>query len=345
MAGISVTEPMGKAWERMLLICFRPFNLGFWFALGFCAWLAYLAEGGGSNFHVPTGGGGGGGGGGSTSSPGEIFHEGLRWVQSHLAIVLGLGTLVAVLLLALFLVIQWLRARGQFMFLDGIARNNRTNVVAGPWKEYGREANSFFIYQTLIMLIAGVLNLLALGLCLAIAWADICEEVFGAGAITAIILGVMLVPAVMIASMVLLACNTSFVLPIMYARRSSFGPAWREFWTCVFPGHAGSVLLFFLMLLLLNIAAAIVGIIAVCGTCCLAALPYLGTVVMLPVLVFLRSYSVYFLQQFGPQYTIMVESAPLSYGFPVIPLEQPMPPAWAPPSPANPSPDQPPTAP
>ena len=52
----------------------------------------------------------------------------------------------------------------------------------------------------------------------------------------------------------------------------------------------------------------------VIGTCCLAgilfAIPYVGTVVMLPVPVFFRSFSVYFLQQFHPDYRIMQEQSP-----------------------------------
>jgi hypothetical protein len=40
------------------------------------------------------------------------------------------------------------------------------------------------------------------------------------------------------------------------------------------------------------------------------ALPYLGTVLLLPVLVFKRSYSTYFLAQFGPAYNVFPPAAP-----------------------------------
>lgn len=47
---------------------------------------------------------------------------------------------------------------------------------------------------------------------------------------------------------------------------------------------------------------------AVLVTCCLAGclmmLPYIGTVLLLPILVFKRAYSLYFLGQFGPQYDV-----------------------------------------
>jgi hypothetical protein len=43
-------------------------------------------------------------------------------------------------------------------------------------------------------------------------------------------------------------------------------------------------------------------VIATCLTCCLAAIPYLGSVILLPLLVFDRAYPLYFLEQFGPEW-------------------------------------------
>ena len=45
------------------------------------------------------------------------------------------------------------------------------------------------------------------------------------------------------------------------------------------------------------------------GACCLAVLPYVGTVLLLPLSVFKRSYSVFFLEQFGREWR-MVAAAP-----------------------------------
>lgn len=44
--------------------------------------------------------------------------------------------------------------------------------------------------------------------------------------------------------------------------------------------------------------------IAACLTCCLAALPYIGTVILLPVYVCLRGYGLFFIRQFGPDYDV-----------------------------------------
>ena len=53
---------------------------------------------------------------------------------------------------------------------------------------------------------------------------------------------------------------------------------------------------------------AIAGVTLTCLTCCLAALPYVGTVFFLPFLVFVRSYSLYFMEQFGPQWTFFTDA-------------------------------------
>jgi len=50
---VSVTLPVGPAIENVKRLLFRPFDLSKWFVIGFCAWLAYLGQRGGFNFHVP----------------------------------------------------------------------------------------------------------------------------------------------------------------------------------------------------------------------------------------------------------------------------------------------------
>jgi hypothetical protein len=42
-----------------------------------------------------------------------------------------------------------------------------------------------------------------------------------------------------------------------------------------------------------------------CLTCCLALLPYLSSVVFLPIHVFFRCYSLKFLEQFGEEWRIL----------------------------------------
>src|SRR3982751_2987078 len=62
-----------------------------------------------------------------------------------------------------------------------------------------------------------------------------------------------------------------------------------------------------------------IGGIATCLTCCLAALPYVGTVILLPVFVCLRAFGLLFIRQFGPDYDVwaaMPEASPTALSDP-----------------------------
>jgi len=63
------------------------------------------------------------------------------------------------------------------------------------------------------------------------------------------------------------------------------------------------------MKLLLGFAAGILlflgGILTCCIGCILMILPFIGSVVTLPVTVFFRTYSLYFLKQFGSDWELM----------------------------------------
>ena len=103
-------------------------------------------------------------------------------------------------------------------------------------------------------------------------------------------------------------------MPLMYLRGYSIGPAWGEFRGSILSGHVGSIVLFYLMKFVLGIATAVAAMLLTCLTCCIAAIPYLGTVIMLPLFVFHRSYSLYVLRQFGQEFNLIVDIAPQPVG-------------------------------
>ncbi len=80
-------------------------------------------------------------------------------------------------------------------------------------------------------------------------------------------------------------------------------------------GHVGTVLLYLLMRLVLSIAVGVLAVVATCATCCIAALPYLGHVILLPLHVFQFSYPLHFIEQYGPDWRIF----PLAEPPPVAP--------------------------
>ena len=235
--------------------------------------------------------------------------------------------------LGFYILLHWLRARGEFMFLDGIATNRQDDLISRPWKQFARQANSFFVYQTAMSLGSIIVFLLIGAVGLWIAWPDLRNWYFGGRAIAAIITAAIAYPIIGIALGVIIACNRLFVLPIMYVRGCPFRPAWREFWGVIAPRHVGSLALLFVMYVLFVIAFGAISAVAVCCTCCIAGLPYISSVVLLPALVFLRCYSVCYLEHLGPEYTILsyVQSGP---GFEVImPADVNVPPPPPPPMP------------
>jgi len=93
--------------------------------------------------------------------------------------------------------------------------------------------------------------------------------------------------------------------------------------------HPGEILLYCLFLIVLALATAIVACLVTCATCCIAAIPYIGTVILLPVFVLLRSFSLLFLRQFGPEYDVWATFVPPEF-WPILspaPSGPPLPPA------------------
>jgi hypothetical protein len=86
--------------------------------------------------------------------------------------------------------------------------------------------------------------------------------------------------------------------------------AWSIVGSEILAGRTGTIILYILMKIVLGIAIGVIATIATCATCCLVAIPYLGTVVLLPLLVFIRCYSLCFLEQFGPEWQFFERPAP-----------------------------------
>ena len=98
-----------------------------------------------------------------------------------------------------------------------------------------------------------------------------------------------------------------FVVPAMYLREEGVMDAWGTVREEVLAGHVGSVVLFYVMRLLLGIAITMIAVGATCATLCIAALPYIGTVILLPLFVFKRCYSLCFLEQFGEAWRVFFD--------------------------------------
>ena len=298
---ISYSRPLGQAWAHMTGLLFRPFDLGRWCVLGFTAFLAGLVGGDGAG------------------SSGWRLQEALdlepdrplrEWPDAALDAIRDLAfdgwivALVAVLVLAglvVALVLTWVGSRGQFMFLDNLA--HRRAEVTEPWRRFRAQGNSLFLWQLVYgLVVMVVLALIAGAAIVAVAALDTGE----AGSLA-------LLPVFVVLGMVgfLLVAGLAYVeffllhlvVPIMHRRRIGCTAAWGVF-GAEFRRRPWPFVLYGLLHLALGLAAGAAILGAGLLTCCigllLLAIPYLGTVLTLPLPVFVRYLDLVWLEQFGP---------------------------------------------
>jgi hypothetical protein len=313
--GVSVTEPLGLAINRTGRMLFKPFQAGKWFTLGFCAWLAHLGEGGGSNINLP-----GGGPGPMPNNPEELRQWFLRNAYWIVPLVLGV--------VGLFVLVVWIRARGKFLFLEAVAQDRP--AVVEPWKRLRPLGNSFFFFDLLLYVSTFLAMALLVVGALTLAYPDIQARRFGPGAWAALLGGLALLLAGSLVFLLARAVADDFLVPLMYLRGRGIGVAWGEFRRAIVPGNLGAIVLFYLMQVVLGIAVASAVMFITCLTCLLTALPYIGTVLLLPLIVFLRCYSLYFLAQFGNEYNLLVEAEPVRAFQVIMPAAPAVPPPLPP---------------
>jgi hypothetical protein len=287
---IGYIEPLSRAWERMKFILWRPFDLGKWLVLGFSAWLAGLTDsagGGGWKYTVD-----------ENDLPGCMNRLGdgsLREVLLWLPLVFVIVMAVA----AILLVILWVSSRAKFIYLDNVV-HNRAHIVE-PWHRLRTLGNSLFLWRLLFIVVCGLVALmLTLSFSDAIAGLSYAAIAFGV---------VILVAFAIVAGFVALMLE-GFVIPIMYKFDLSATEAWRYFlpWLKTRPWQ--------FVLYTLFVVALAFGFVLVFGvvclvTGCIVAFPYVGTVILLPLWVTYRIFSIEFLAQFDPGFDLFTPPQPV----------------------------------
>ena len=117
---INVAEPISPALERVKQMLFQPFDLGKWFVIGFCAWLAGLGESGGSGFNSGFNHGFNRGVQSDTSLR-QVLEQARDYVTANLYWIVPVAIAAVILLLTLGILFLWLNSRGKFMFLHCVA--------------------------------------------------------------------------------------------------------------------------------------------------------------------------------------------------------------------------------
>jgi hypothetical protein len=303
---VSVIDPITPAIDRVKLILFRPFDMGKWFVIGFCAWLAYLG-----------GGGGGGGGGPRFSMPPEQhemrehIRQGVDTARNYVSInlywIIPLTVTVAVLVILVVFLVAWLNSRGKFMFLHCVATNRAE--VSIPWHKFRQQGNSLFLFRIVLGIIGFFIVILPFVGIAILVLMMISGSTPGIISIPGIVILGLSVFAISIFLFLVKKFTFDFVVPIMSLRMVSCTAGWQEFMAVLSANKLRFTLYLLFQIVIKIVITAIIGIGACIGFClccasCLLLVPYIGTVILLPVLVFTRAYSLCYLQQYGPQYDV-----------------------------------------
>lgn len=283
---ISVTAPVEQALHHTKAILFDDFRFRMWLGLGFCSFLSGL------QFTVPNFSG---------ESLGELIdREALEaWARENVELVIVGGLVLAIAGLLFWLLMLWLQSRGKFMFLDGVLNNS--GAVKEPWARFRPLANNLFLY--LVLLTFGfVAAVVALVIVAAVAVQLLGAA--GAGVLSAVVLvGAIALGVVLLFGIgVIYLITEDFVVPIMYRRNLRAWDALVLFRREIMVPQTPAFWLYVGMRFLLAVASVFLAGLAVCVTCCVAAIPYVSSVVLLPISVFFRLYPIYFLEQFGPEW-------------------------------------------
>jgi len=303
---IEIFKPFGEAFELMKKILFQPFDLKKWLVIGFAAWLANLGAGGGGigNSNYPD----------NRREGAQKFNETIGQIPQPILIT-GLCVLICVVLVVIVL-FAWLRARGRFIFVDCVVRNRA--AIAGPWKEFRAEGNSFFLFSLLMILVLIAVIVIA-GLALIVPFIPRGDQ---AQPGLAFWIGLSLFVFVAVCLAFVWALVSQLMVPIMYRQRCRARLAFAQAVDLV-SSHPGPILLYVLFLLLLVVAVVLISCVVTCATCCIAAIPYVGSVILLPISVTLVAFSLLFLRQFGSDYDVWASFMPPEFSPILLPLPSP----------------------
>jgi hypothetical protein len=297
---VSVSVPVSQAIERVKRVLFQPFDLGKWFTIGFCAWLANLGQRGfHGNYNFSSG---------HRSGVGQIrewVEQTRDYVTNNLNWILPLAAVLLLLGVAVWVLVIWLSSRGRFMFLHCVALDKAE--VAVPWRKFAREANSLFCFRLVVGLAGLVATLPLVAVMVITGWRMIERDEASARGILALVGVGLLFVLFGVVFWVVAKLTTDFVVPIMFLRGCRCLPGWGVL-LGLLADNLGRFILYFLFQIILGLAIFVLVLTAVLVTCCLfccvAVIPYLGTVLLLPVFVFRRSYSAYYLAQYGAEYDV-----------------------------------------
>lgn len=304
MAG-SAADALGYAIDRSKQLLF-PLKPEKWFALGFTVFLAQCGENNYNSVQLPNIPFGGSGSPSTRAPSGatpaaelqRVFEDAVRTLRGDLVFYVTVAVVSVLVLIALSLFITWFSSRAKIMFVESVVWDRV--AVGEQWTRSADLGLSLFKCRVLFSLAGFLIATLALGSALLTGFSDFQSgNFFGPQALLGFLLMGLAVSLLGFPLLIATLLLDDFVVPLMVIRNVRVSEAWSICRREVLPGNVAGLFVFYLLRVLLAFGIAIAVLVIRCVTCCVAAIPYLSTVFLLPVFVFWRAFPLYYLEQIG----------------------------------------------
>ena len=273
----------------------QPFSFIKWINIGFTAFLAGLTD-----CHGGSSGNNSGHNGYNWDDFFNFPHTAWEWLTSH-PLWFNLILIGFVFLFIFITVLMWLSSRGKFMFLYNVV--NDKDEVSKSWHDFKKQGNSLFWWRFVFGWIVCFIYI-AFFVFSFITVRNMYYAEIPVGAKVWIIAGLIVVFLLLmiIIGYISLFLN-DFVVPLMYKYHLGINRGWFKFLS-LFWRHFGSFIIYGLFIFVLGIVVISAVIMFALVTCCigllLIAIPFVGSVILLPVSYTFRE----FLAQFGEEYNL-----------------------------------------
>ncbi len=292
---IEYLAPLSRGFDRMKYALFKPFDLNVWMRVGFTAFLAGLLDGNGGSSGNSKGG---------DADFGDILdapYQFSEWLFDNPGWFF-LITFGAVCIFAIIVVFNWLSSRGKFMFLDNVV--HKRALVSKPWHDFKNLGNSLFLWRFVYGLICFIVIFGFLGFL----WNSTSSRFWDSNGdvpwFHLFQMGFLFILVILTISYIEVMLD-SFVIPIMYKQNLSATQAWQIFLDLHWANFAHFILfglLAFMIMIAIIVMVVLFGLLTCCIGFLLLAIPYINSVVLLPITYSLRAFSLEFLAQFGEEW-------------------------------------------
>jgi hypothetical protein len=292
---------VNAAFRRTQRLLFQPFDLATYATVGVSAWLAQLGSpASASSYPGPTG----------SRSGWDVPVDWADLPEASTPLVVALVVAIAVVVAGaavVALVVLYLQCRGTFVFLDNLVHARAG--LAEPWATQAEPAAALFRFRAVLLLVAFAVMAVSFGAAAAhlVTSMEASGPSFSGVVGGAALLAVGVVGTGLLAGLVDLV-TIELAAPIVYARRCSVGEAFGVLRELVAEDPGGFLVYAVFRAVLAAAFGTLAGAIHLV-TCGVSWLPFMGTLLVLPFLVYLRYFTLAFLAERSDELGILTRLA------------------------------------